>query len=85
MHRELNPGIWGKTTRAEPIAALYSQGKVHHVGRFPELESEMMSYTGEGNEASPNRMDAMVWALADLSGIEQGALTDDELLRRAVV
>ena len=59
----------GKTRRAEPIAALYEEGLVHHVGHFPELEDEMTSYTGEvsANEPSPNRMDALVWALWYLS------------------
>lgn len=78
----------GKTTRAEPIAALYSQGKVHHVGRFPELESEMMSYTGEGNEASPNRMDAcfvagtLITTARGLVPIESVSTDDFVLTRR---
>lgn len=56
----------GKVTRAEPIAALYEQGKVHHVGFFAELEDQMCSYVaGEG--ASPDQMDALVWALTDLA------------------
>jgi len=53
-----------KRTRASPAAALYEQGRVHHVGAFPELEDQMCSYDGEGK--SPDRMDALVWALADL-------------------
>lgn len=56
----------GKLTRAEPIAALYEQGLVHHVGKFPELEEQMVSYTGKGMK-SPDRMDALVWALTELS------------------
>ena len=56
----------GKILRAEPIAALYERRKVHHVGAFPELESQMCSYTGETN-ASPDRLDALVWALTELS------------------
>ena len=56
----------GKTQRAEPIAALYEMGLVHHVGQFPELEDEMTTFVaGEG--ASPNRMDALVWCLTELS------------------
>lgn len=55
----------GKTARAEPIAALYEQGKVHHVGQFAALEDEMCSYVAGGSE-SPNRMDALVWALTEL-------------------
>ncbi|HVZ36299.1 MAG TPA: hypothetical protein VG963_27915, partial [Polyangiaceae bacterium] len=56
----------GKITRAEPISALYEQGKVSHVGRFPELEDQMTSYTGAPGEVSPDRMDALVWALTAL-------------------
>lgn len=75
----------GKITRAEPIASLYSQGKVRHVGRFPELESEMMSYTGEGGQ-SPNRLDAMVWALSDLAGGSAAeAFGVEELLKGCVI
>lgn len=54
----------GKMTRAEPIAALYEQGKVHHVGTFSLLEDEMCQYDGTGD--SPNRYDAMVWGLTEL-------------------
>ena len=55
----------GKITRAEPIAALYEQAKVHHVGGFKELETEMTNYV-PGVSKSPNRMDALVWALSFL-------------------
>jgi predicted phage terminase large subunit-like protein len=55
----------GKRTRAEPVAALYEQGKVHHVGGFPELEDELCSWIpGEGE--SPDRLDALVWAITEL-------------------
>jgi phage terminase large subunit-like protein len=54
----------GKTTRAEPIAALYEQGRVHHVGAFESLEDQMCSWVP--GEKSPDRMDALVWALTDL-------------------
>ncbi len=57
----------GKITRAEPVAALYERGLVHHVGSFPELEDEMTSYSGEPGDASPDRMDALVWAITDLA------------------
>lgn len=56
----------GKQTRAEPIAALYEQGKVHHVGPFSRLEDEMTQWDPSMAE-SPNRMDAMVWALTELA------------------
>lgn len=55
----------GKIVRAEPISALYEQGRVHHVGEFPELESQMRNWTDESGW-SPDRMDALVWALTEL-------------------
>jgi len=55
----------GKFLRAEPIAALYEQGRVHHVGHFKQLEDEMCSYVA-GQTKSPDRLDALVWALTDL-------------------
>ena len=54
----------GKAVRAEPVAALYEQGKVHHVGTFPELEDQMCSW--QPGEKSPDRLDALVWAITDL-------------------
>ena len=54
----------GKQTRAEPIAALYEQGKVHHVGAFELLEDQMCSWVP--GDKSPDRMDALVWALTEL-------------------
>lgn len=55
----------GKVIRAEPISALYEQGKVHHVGRFDDLEDEMLNFAVSGyyGSKSPNRADALVWAL----------------------
>jgi hypothetical protein len=58
----------GKIIRAEPIAALYEQGLVHHVGTFADMETEMMTFTGSSKDASPNRLDALVWLLSELSG-----------------
>ena len=60
----------GKILRAEPVAALYEQGKVHHVGYFPELEDELCSY--RPGLASPDRMDALVWAMTELTGHAAG-------------
>lgn len=57
----------GKLVRAEPIAALYEKGIVHHAGNFPELEEEMCSYSPVNSGKSPDRMDALVWALTELS------------------
>jgi phage terminase large subunit-like protein len=55
----------GKATRAEPVAALYEQGRVHHVGSFPKLEDEMSMW--QPGDPSPNRMDALVWGVTFLS------------------
>lgn len=55
----------GKVSRAEPVAALYEQGRVHHVGVFDRLEDQMTTYTPEAAQ-SPDRLDALVWALTDL-------------------
>jgi phage terminase large subunit-like protein len=58
----------GKSVRAEPIAALYEQGKVSHVGHFADLEDQMCNFTASGyvGEGSPDRADALVWALTEL-------------------
>lgn len=58
----------GKHVRAEPISALYSLGKVSHVGAFPKLEAQMCLMTAAGyeGEGSPDRVDALVWGLSEL-------------------
>ena len=58
----------GKITRAEPVSSLYERtpSMVYHVGVFPELEEQMLTYTGDPKQASPDRMDALVWALTEL-------------------
>jgi phage terminase large subunit-like protein len=60
----------GKVARAEPVAALDEQGKVHHVGAFAELEDQMCAMTADFERAragfSPDRVDARVWALTEL-------------------
>lgn len=57
----------GKRTRAEPVAMLYEQGRVKHVGAFAELEDEMTSFGGVGVKGrSPDRLDALVWAVTEL-------------------
>lgn len=58
----------GKVTRAEPVATLYEQGRVHHVGQLVQLEDEITSWNPKVTPVSPNRLDALVWgahALAD--------------------
>jgi len=54
----------GKLTRAEPVSALYTQGRVKHVGVYPELEDQLTSWLP--GEQSPDRLDALVWALTSL-------------------
>jgi phage terminase large subunit-like protein len=74
LMRQIDPAISvkkvtatrGKQMRAEPISSLYEQGKVHHVGYFAELENQMCEWTPDSNE-SPDRLDALVWALTELS------------------
>jgi predicted phage terminase large subunit-like protein len=60
----------GKTTRAEPVSALYEQRRIHHVGSFPELEDQLCSFTSDFDRASagfsPDRLDALVWGLTEL-------------------
>lgn len=58
----------GKVVRAEPVAALYEQGRVSHVGRMDALEDQCCSFGPEGyvGEGSPDRADALVWALTEL-------------------
>jgi hypothetical protein len=58
----------GKVVRAEPFSSLYEQGKVRHVGRFPDLEGELVAFSTVGylGEQSPNRADAWIWVLAEL-------------------
>jgi len=58
----------GKHVRAEPTSSLYSQGRIHHVGSFPDLETQMTMMTSHGfeGEGSPDRLDALVWAATEL-------------------
>ena len=58
----------GKVQRAEPVAALYEQGRVTHLGDFTELEDQLCQMTPDGylGNGSPDRADALVWALTDL-------------------
>ncbi len=61
----------GKVSRAEPVAALYEQGRVSHLGRFEALETQMslMTVRGFQGEGSPDRVDALVWALSELMNV----------------
>ena len=56
----------GKQARAEPVAALYEQNRVHHVGLYADMEDELCGWAPNQNMPSPNRLDALVWAMTDL-------------------
>jgi predicted phage terminase large subunit-like protein len=60
----------GKVTRAEPVSALYEQGRMHHIGAFPQLEEQMTNFTSDFDRQtagySPDRLDALVWATTEL-------------------
>ena len=70
----------GKHVRAEPISALYSIGRISHVGTFNKLEDQMcqMTVAGFEGQGSPDRVDAMVWAFTELFP----ALTADQVSRK---
>src|SRR6516162_4585245 len=76
----------GKVTRAEPVSALYEQGRMHHVGTFPQLEDQMTSFTSDFDRQSagysPDRVDALVWAVTDLMLTEMKGYAFYELARR---
>ena len=57
----------GKQTRAQPVAAKAEKGLIHHIGSFPKLEDELCLW--RPGDASPNRLDAMVWGFSKLFGI----------------
>ena len=61
--------VWasqGKYARAEPVSALYERGRVHHLGLFGPLEDECCNWVPGEGLPSPNRLDALVWALTEL-------------------
>jgi phage terminase large subunit-like protein len=62
----------GKAVRAQPVAALYEQHRVHHVGVFAELEDQLTSWLPE-DSSSPDRLDACVWAITELRGLSSGS------------
>jgi phage terminase large subunit-like protein len=63
-----------KVTRAEPVSALYEQGRVHHVGTFSKLEDQMCDYDPLVSKKSPDRMDALVWAITELMDASGGGI-----------
>ena len=56
----------GKAARAEPVAALYEQGKIRHMGEFAELEDQLVTWEALGSHRSPDRLDACVWLWTEL-------------------
>jgi len=61
----------GKYARAEPVSALYEQGRISHLGTFPSLEDQYVTWVPDGKSPSPDRLDAAVWAITDLM-LEEG-------------
>ena len=76
----------GKRTRAEPVSALYEQGRVTHVAPFDDLEDQLCNWTPDSGE-SPDRLDALVWALTELvvDGAEPGFIADLKARAAALV
>jgi len=76
----------GKVTRAEPVSALYEQGRMHHVGTFPQLEDQMTNFTSDFDRQSagysPDRVDALVWAVTDLMLTDMKGWGLFEVMRR---
>lgn len=74
----------GKLVRAEPVSALYEQNRVHHVGRFDELEDQMCTFNADYDRknGSPDRMDALVWGLSfifdKMTGRRRGHKVEEE-------
>ena len=66
----------GKAVRAEPIAALYEQGRVHHVGHLRDLETQMITWSPSEDE-SPDRVDALVWAITAMMGKQKITVLED--------
>ena len=76
----------GKVTRAEPVSALYEQGRMHHIGTFVQLEDQMTNFTSDFDRQSagysPDRVDALVWAVTDLMLAEMKGYAFYEVARR---
>jgi phage terminase large subunit-like protein len=63
----------GKRVRAEPVSALYEQGRMHHVGVHTMLEEQMISWVPSDPGDSPDRVDALCWSVAALRGLTSGS------------
>jgi phage terminase large subunit-like protein len=73
----------GKRTRAEPVAALYEQGRVHHCGAFDRLEDQMITWVPDMADDSPDRCDALVWAITELMDVHPPARIQPTVSRRS--
>ena len=75
----------GKVVRAEPVSALYEQGRVTHVGSMPELEDQMCQFTTDGyvGDGSPDRVDALVWGVSFLMDIKPTVRVSPEVLAKS--
>ena len=71
---DANVHTGGKRQRALGVVGLWERGKVHHVGTFAELEDQQCSWSGLGNERSPDRMDAVVWAAMEFETVSFGPI-----------
>lgn len=74
----------GKRTRGEPVAALYEQGRVHHCGSFDHLEDQMITWVPDMADDSPDRADALVWAISDLAEFHTPPRTQGTISRRTL-
>jgi len=70
----------GKQQRAEPVAALYEQGRMHHVGTLEHLEDQMTTWDPHESDESPDRVDALVWAATELKLEPKSPLSADHVI-----
>jgi phage terminase large subunit-like protein len=77
----------GKSVRAEPVAALYEQGRVTHLAGMDALEDQMLQLTIAGyvGDGSPDRVDALVWALSELMTSNGPIVISNAALQRAAI
>ena len=73
----------GKAPRAEPVAALYEQGRVSHVGAFARLEDQLTTWDPASTRESPDRLDALVYAVTELMGGAPSTATAPKPVRAA--
>lgn len=74
----------GKVVRAEPVSSLYQQGRIHHVGTLPDLEDQLCTWVPGISDGSPDRADALVWAVTELRGLMDVSWADAYGVRTCV-